>query len=125
MINGTHLAFLCLSPVAAGLGLVIYAYHNGFAWVDAGSFVLMYVLTGLAISGGSHRYYAHRAYKCHKAVQLFYALFGAAALQAPGPRLGGGASRSSSFRRSGSRPLCIKKGFFWAHIGRIINRATT
>jgi len=121
-INGTHLAFLCLSPAAAALGLAIYVYHEGFAWLDAGAFVLMYVLTGLAISGGYHRYYAHRTYKCHRAVQLFYALFGAAALQAPVLDWAAEHRDHHRFVDQDRDPYCIKKGFFWAHIGWILHQ---
>ena len=121
-INGTHLAFLCLSPVAAALGLTIYIYHEGFAWLDAGAFVLMYVLTGLAISGGYHRYYAHRTYKCHRAVQLFYTLFGAAALQAPVLDWAAEHRDHHRFVDQVRDPYCIKKGFFWAHMGWIIHQ---
>ena len=122
-INGTHLAFLCLSPVAAALSLAFYVYHEGFAWLDAGAFVLMYVLTGLAVTGGYHRYYAHRTYKCHKAVQLFYALFGAAALQAPVLDWVAEHRDHHRFVDQSRDPYSIKKGFFWAHIGWIIHQA--
>jgi stearoyl-CoA desaturase (delta-9 desaturase) len=83
----------------------------------------MYFLSGLAISGGYHRYYAHRAYKCHRAVQLFYALFGAAALQAPVLDWVAEHRDHHRFVDQVRDPYCIKRGFFWAHMGWIIHQA--
>jgi stearoyl-CoA desaturase (delta-9 desaturase) len=33
------------------------------------------------VNAGYHQYYSHRSYECHRLLQVFYLLFGAAALQ--------------------------------------------
>jgi stearoyl-CoA desaturase (Delta-9 desaturase) len=87
--------------------------------MDLIPFFLMYFLTGLAITAGYHRYYAHRAYDCHPVVQFLFLLFGAAALQ-------NSAYCWVSDHRYHHRnvdqegdPYNIRKGFLWAHIGWI------
>src|SRR5208282_6788414 len=74
-------AFLILTPIIAIFGTGWYAYHYGVTWLEIANFSGMFFLTGLSITGGYHRYYAHRSYDCNKAIQLFYLIFGAAAVQ--------------------------------------------
>ncbi len=56
----------------------IYQGYSGWAWLWA---VIFLYLNGLSITGGYHRLWAHRAYKASTALKLFYALWGAGALQ--------------------------------------------
>lgn len=58
-----------------------YAWTQDFstsAWVWF--FVFLYA-SGLSITAGYHRLWAHRAYRAHWSLRLFYMLFGAQALQ--------------------------------------------
>lgn len=52
--------------------------YSGAQWAWAVAFLY---LNGLAITGGYHRLWAHRAYRAHWALRLWYALWGAGALQ--------------------------------------------
>src|SRR5689334_21980260 len=74
-------SFLTLAPIVAGFGAVYYQLYSGFHFSLILSFLVMYILTGLSITAGYHRYFAHRAYECHWILQLFFLIFGAAALQ--------------------------------------------
>ena len=87
--------------------------------MDLFLFVLMSALTGLSITGGYHRLFAHRTYRCNQALKILFLGFGAAALQ-------NSALSWSSDHRDHHRyvdnpkdPYSIKKGFFWAHMGWI------
>src|SRR5271170_2834861 len=82
-LNWRNIAFLLLSPLIAGIGIAFYVHSQGFHYGDLVCFLTMMLLTGLAITAGYHRYYSHLSYQCHPLVQIFYLLFGAAALQAP------------------------------------------
>ncbi len=58
-----------------------YAWTHDFsvsAWVW---FAVFLYASGLSITAGYHRLYSHRAYQAHWSLRLFYALFGAQALQ--------------------------------------------
>lgn len=58
-----------------------YIWHYEFsaaAWIWF--FVFLYA-SGMSITAGYHRLYSHRAYQAHWSLRLFYALFGAQALQ--------------------------------------------
>lgn len=56
----------------------ISAGYSTAAWV---AFLVLTILTELAITAGYHRLWSHNTYKAHWSLRLFYALFGAMALQ--------------------------------------------
>jgi len=76
-VNGS---VLISTPIAAVVLAGWYVFSQGFVWPDLVPFVAMYFLSGLAITAGYHRYYAHRTYVCHPIVQAFVLIFGAAAV---------------------------------------------
>ncbi|MEY3007893.1 MAG: hypothetical protein RI942_2235 [Pseudomonadota bacterium] len=68
-------------PIAALLITPLWAWFVGFSgwqWLIA---VVFLYLNGLSITGGYHRLWAHKAYKAHWSVRLWFALWGAGALQ--------------------------------------------
>ncbi len=115
-VNG---AFLILTPVIAIGGICWYVAYDGFHLADVLLFVALYVLTGLSITSGYHRYYAHRSYDCHPAVQMFYLLFGAAAVQNSVLHWASDHRNHHQFVDTDEDPYDIMKGIFWAHMGWI------
>lgn len=68
-------------PILAAILLPIWGVYAGFTatqWVWA---VVFLYLNGLSITGGYHRLWSHKAYDAHWAVRLWFALWGAGALQ--------------------------------------------
>ena len=82
-IDWCNLLFLICSPLACLIALPLYISAYGLGLGDLLSMAVMIGLSGLAITAGYHRYFSHRSYECSPAVQTFYLIFGAAALQAP------------------------------------------
>lgn len=88
---------------------------SGAAWIAA--LVLLY-LTGLSITGGYHRLWAHRAYRAHPALKAFYLLFGAMSLQ--NSVLIWASSHRIHHRHVDDAerdPYSIRRGFWFAHMG--------
>ena len=56
----------------------VHAGYDSFQWLWALAFLY---LNGLSITGGFHRLWAHKAYDAHPVLKVFYALWGAGALQ--------------------------------------------
>lgn len=56
----------------------VYHGYSGVQWAWALAFLY---LNGLAITGGYHRLWSHRAYEAHWTLRLWFALWGAGALQ--------------------------------------------
>ena len=56
----------------------VYAGYDSFQWLWALAFLY---LNGMSITGGYHRLWAHKAYNAHPALRVFFAMWGAGALQ--------------------------------------------
>lgn len=68
-------------PLLAIILVPLWGFYEGFSAAQwAWALVFLY-LNGLAITGGYHRLWAHRAYEAHWALRLWFALWGAGALQ--------------------------------------------
>jgi stearoyl-CoA desaturase (delta-9 desaturase) len=122
-----------LDPVTVGLfsltfllavaGVPLYGVLVGYstaAWVWFGLFL---IASGLSITAGYHRLWAHRAYEAHWTVRLFFMLFGAMAIQ-------NSIYVWSALHRPHHRfvddeardPYSIRRGFWFAHMGWMIRR---
>src|SRR5450759_103273 len=75
----TNIPFLCLSPVAGLVGTAYYASRFGNQWwVPTLRYALFFAI-GPSVGSGYHRYFSHRAYECHPAVESIMLFFGARA----------------------------------------------
>lgn len=122
-INWTTALFLVGSFTVAMIGTPIYLWRFGVGWFDVLHFVAMAYVTGLSITIGYHRLFAHRAFRAAWPVRLATLVFGAAAFE-------GSALRWASEHRYHHRftdqeghpydPHSIKRGFFHAHMGWLL-----
>lgn len=118
-IDPVNAAFLTLTPLIGILGTLWYSHHYGVTWVDLAIFVVMYLATGMGITGGYHRYYSHLTYDCTKPVQLFYLAFGAAAAQNSVLNWASDHRYHHRYVDTDEDPYNILKGAFYAHMGWI------
>lgn len=106
------------TALAALVAVPWYGFSAGYstgAWIAA---ALLLGANGFSITAGYHRLWAHKAYEAHGSLRLFYAVFGAMALQ-----------NSILIWASGHRvhhrhvddidqdPYSAKRGFWFSHIG--------
>jgi len=112
--------FFSVTPLVAVFGTWWYARHYGVTWLEIANFVLMFCLTLLAVTGGYHRYYAHRTYDCGRLLQCFYLFFGAAAAQQSALVWASDHRDHHRFVDTDDDPYNIIKGAFYAHIGWIL-----
>lgn len=78
---------------------------------------LWFVLSGLSITGGYHRLFAHRSYAAAGPLRLLYLLFGAAAVQNSALAWAADHRAHHSDTDGEGDPYNIKRGFWWAHLG--------
>jgi stearoyl-CoA desaturase (delta-9 desaturase) len=117
----TNIIFISMVHLTAVAG-IIYSIANKFSWWTVGLTGLWLVLSGLSITGGYHRLFAHRAYKCNPLVKLFYLFFGAAAVQNSALKWATDHRRHHQHTDHEEDPYNIKKGFWWAHIGWVLRK---
>ena len=84
----------------------------------------MYMLTGIGITAGYHRYYAHRTYDCAGFLKAYYLLFGAAAAQNSVLNWSSDHRYHHRFVDTDADPYNVKRGGLWAHVGWIFYKNT-
>lgn len=95
-----------------------YAWNYGFDAFEWTWFGILCFATGLSITGGYHRLWAHRSYEASKPLQIFWMLLGAMSLQ-------NSILIWASMHRVHHRhvddvdhdPYSIKRGLWFAHMG--------
>eukprot|EP01135_Chromosphaera_perkinsii_P002760 Nk52_evm128s226 gene=Nk52_evmTU128s226 len=104
---------LILSPIVAIVG----AYYTPLVPKTFCLAVLWAICCGLSITGGYHRLWSHRAYDAALPLQVFYAIFGAAAMEGSIKWWCRNHRAHHKFTDTTKDPYDVRKSFFWAHIG--------
>lgn len=114
-----NILFLTLSPLTALVGGIYYVGHFGIHPVEAVLFVVMFFATGLSITGGYHRHFAHISYKAHPAVRLFYLVFGACAMENSALNWAADHRLHHKYVDTDLDPYNAGQGFWFSHMGWI------
>ncbi|HSQ69206.1 MAG TPA: fatty acid desaturase [Steroidobacteraceae bacterium] len=120
-INWVTTTVFTATPIATLVLVPWYGIVHGYglgAWL---AFAALMMATGLSITAGYHRLWAHRAYQAHWTVRLFFMVFGAMALQ---NSILIWASQHRTHHRFvddvDRDPYSAKRGFWFSHIGWIL-----
>jgi stearoyl-CoA desaturase (delta-9 desaturase) len=101
----------------------LYAGYAGWQWLLA---VVFLYLNGLSITAGYHRLWAHRAYRAHPALKVFFALWGAGALQ--NSILVWASDHRRHHRHvddNDKDPYSAGRGLWFSHMGWMLRRYST
>jgi stearoyl-CoA desaturase (delta-9 desaturase) len=100
--------------------LPLLAFITGITWRAVAVCVAFYVVRMLAITGGYHRYFAHRTYRLRRFPQFVLAFFGASAAQ-KGPLWWAAHHRAHHKYSDTEKDIhSPKRGFWWSHVGWIL-----
>ncbi|MES2854490.1 MAG: fatty acid desaturase [Bdellovibrionota bacterium] len=111
-----NVLFMFLNPLAALILTPIYLMNAGFSWGLLAFLIVTYTISNMIITVGYHRYFSHRSYAAHPAVEAFFVLFGSGCFQ------GSVLQWSTDHRRhhrevdTDADPYSINKGFLYAHL---------
>jgi stearoyl-CoA desaturase (Delta-9 desaturase) len=75
-------AFVIL-PLVAMIAAVPFAWGWGLGWTDVALFAVFYVISGLGITVGFHRYFTHGSFKAKRPLRVALAVAGMLAMQGP------------------------------------------
>ena len=114
-------SFFVAIHVLAATG-IFYSISVRFSWWNVALAVLWYLFSGLSITGGYHRLFAHKSYQCNTLLSWFYLLFGAAAVQNSVVDWVSDHRRHHAHTDDDHDPYNIIKGFLWAHIGWVLSK---
>ena len=123
-LDWANIFFLASTPVVALIGTTTYVWHHGVTWLEIANFTVMTFLTSLCVTGGYHRYYAHKTYDCSKVVQLFYLIFGAAAVENSVLNWASDHRYHHRYADQDEDPYNIHRGGLYAHMGWIFYKDT-
>jgi len=116
--NINWVSFLALTVVPA---LAFYgAATTKLQWQTAVWCVVYYFYTGLGITAGYHRLWAHRAYSAGLPLQYFLALGGSGAVEGSIRWWSRGHRAHHRYTDTDLDPYSAHKGFWWSHIGWMI-----
>jgi len=123
MVVGPFLALLAAVPVAWGWGLSI---------VDLGIAVAFYVVSGLGVAVGLHRYFTHGAFKARRGLRIVLAVAGSLAMEGAIVQWAADHRRHHAYAdregdphspwRYGASVAGLAKGLFFAHCGWLFKR---
>jgi stearoyl-CoA desaturase (delta-9 desaturase) len=122
-------------PMLALLVAVPLAWGWGLSWLDVGLAAGFYLLSGLGVTVGFHRYFTHRAFKANRGLRNALAIAGSLALQGDVITWVADHRRHHAFADKegdphspwlyGTGPVGLAKGFWHAHTGWLFGRDRT
>jgi len=118
--NWFNITFISFNSVVGLVGTPIYIAYNGLAWDEIALFVFFCIATGMAITVGYHRLFAHVTYKANPLVRFLLIFFGSAAFEQSALAWSSQHRDHHRFVDTENDPYNIKKGFFWAHMGWLL-----
>ena len=121
-INWTTSSFLIGSAFLAVTAVPLYLWHYGLDWFQVSLFLFYFISTGLSITLGYHRLFAHVSFRASWPVRLYVLVFGAAAFQESALAWVSDHRNHHKHVDHNPDPYNINKGFFHAHIGWLLFR---
>ncbi len=119
-------------PFAALLAAVPVAWGGFLSWTDVALMFVFYVVSGLGISVGYHRYFTHGSFKARRPLRIALAVAGSLALQGSVIQWVADHRRHHAFSdvegdphspwRYGESVRGLAKGLLFAHMGWLFRR---
>ena len=118
-VNWTSSVFLIATFFTALIGTPLYFLNFGIDPFFIGLFAVYFILSGLSITLGYHRLFAHRAFQAKAPVKLTTLVFGACAFEDSALDWASDHRQHHKHVDEENDPYDINRGFFWAHMGWI------
>ncbi|ALE72368.1 MULTISPECIES: acyl-CoA desaturase [unclassified Pseudonocardia] len=122
-------------PTLALFTAVPLAWGWGLGWVDVALFAVFYLISGLGVTVGFHRYFTHGSFKAKRPLRIALAVAGSIALQGSVLDWVGDHRRHHAFSDKegdphspwlyGTGAKALVKGFWHSHMGWLFDRDLT
>lgn len=118
-INWLHMALVVFIPL---YGIVeLFRINWDPRTVALG--VVLYIFSGISITAGYHRLYAHKAYDAAMPVRAFFAFFGAGAVEGLIKWWGHSHRVHHRYTDTNRDPYDARQGFWFSHMGWMLTKA--
>jgi len=119
-VRWVNAVFFVVTTLIGVLGTPFYIARFGLSTAEILIFIFFMLATGLSITMGYHRLYAHASYRANPIIQFLYLFFGAAAFEQSALKWAAQHRIHHQYVDTDEDPYSIKKGFWYAHIGWLI-----
>ena len=123
--NWNMIVALTLIPVIGVFGTGIYVYYQGIVWQEPIMLFILWFLSGMGITMGYHRLFAHKAYKTTPFVEWVLMIFGSMALENTILKWCSDHRIHHTKAETKEDPYSITEGFWHAHIGWIVKNGSS
>ena len=99
-----------------------YIYNNGIVWQEPVIFIVGWLLAGMGITVGYHRYFSHKTFRTYSIIEWVLMLCGTMGLQ---NKIINWCSDHRTHHKkldTADDPYSITEGFFHAHIGWVVKK---
>jgi stearoyl-CoA desaturase (delta-9 desaturase) len=115
-VNWLPALYILLSPVVAVYGCMTTTFN----WNTMILAIATYWVSGLGITVGYHRLFAHRAFECGPITRFLILMSGTMAFQGSGLWWATGHRIHHRYVDTDQDPYNSKRGFFWSHMGWLL-----
>lgn len=124
-INWTISLFIVLTPLVGVIGTGIIVAHGHFVMATLYFTLFLSGVTGLAVTGGYHRLFAHKAYQTPWPVRLLFLLFAAGCFEGSALEWCTDHRRHHRYSDTDNDPYGVDKGLWHAHMGWLFTLDTS
>jgi stearoyl-CoA desaturase (Delta-9 desaturase) len=118
-ISWGNSSFIVITPLLTVALLPLVLYTSGFALVDFAIYSFMIFTTGLALTVGYHRLFAHQTFETNAWMRALFLFFGAGCIENSALKWSSDHRYHHRFVDKDGDPYNINRGFFYAHMGWI------
>jgi stearoyl-CoA desaturase (Delta-9 desaturase) len=115
-LNWVNVTYFSLLHLLGFIG-IYYMIFVHFSLSILYLFLILTVAGSFSITGGYHRYFSHKSYKCTSLLKVYYLLIGAASMQNSAITWAQDHRIHHAYTDKEQDPYSIMKGFWWAHMG--------
>ena len=127
--------FVVVPLLAVAAAVPVAWVWGAIGWTDIALALVFYVISGLGITVGYHRYFTHGSFKARRPLRVALAVAGSLAMQGPVIKWVADHRRHHAFSDKegdphspwlfGTGPRALAKGFWHSHTGWLFNRDQT
>ena len=111
---------LTLLPLIGFIGTAFYIFYNGIVWQEPLLLLFFWFFSGLGITMGYHRLFAHKSYATIPFIEWILMILGSLALENTILKWASDHRQHHDKAETEDDPYSIKEGFWHAHIGWIL-----
>ncbi len=116
--------FLTLLPIIGIIGTSFYIYFNGMVWQEPVLLIIFWFISGMGITMGYHRLFSHKSYQTNVFIEWILMIFGSLALENTILKWSSDHRKHHNKAETEDDPYSITKGFWYAHIGWVIENTS-